>query len=94
MTATDGLQQLPDPTGPCVCAFDSEDRGGGHFELVQECEPACPVHSEHVYDPVLGMWMLRAEVSRERPERPTDPWAAALGQADVEGMQAWTGGAA
>lgn len=61
---------LPDPTGPCACSFDSEDRGGGHFELVQEYEPACPVHSEHLYDPVLGMWVLRDQVSPTRPERP------------------------
>lgn len=30
----------------CICSFESEDRGGGYSELVQEYEPACPVHGE------------------------------------------------
>jgi len=54
--------RLPDPTGGCVCSFESEDRGGGHSELVPEYEPACPVHSEHVYDPKTGVWVLRSEI--------------------------------
>lgn len=62
--------RLPDPAGGCACSFDSEDRGGGYSELVQEYEPACPEHSEHLYDPVLGVWVLRDQVSATRPERP------------------------
>lgn len=77
--------RLPDPTGGCVCSFESEDRGGGHSELVQEYEPACPEHSEHVYDPVLGMWVLRDQVSKTRPERPVE-------QADVKAVQPGEGG--
>jgi len=54
--------RLSHPKGGCVCSFESEDRGGGHSELVQEYEPACPVHSEHVYDPKTGVWVLRSEI--------------------------------
>lgn len=47
---------LPGPKDGCCCAWYSEDRGGGYFETIQEYDPACPEHSEHVYDPRTGMW--------------------------------------
>jgi hypothetical protein len=58
---------------------------------VPEYEPACPEHSEHVYDPIQGMWIVRTEVPA-KPERPTDPWAESLEQADVEAVQPGEGG--
>lgn len=57
--AAEVARVLPDPNGGCVCSFYSEDRGGGYSELVQEYEPACPVHSDHLYDPRTGVWILR-----------------------------------
>lgn len=58
---------LPTDLTKCICPWDSEDRGGGHSEIVAEYEPACPVHSEHVYDPRQGMWVERA--ARTLPKR-------------------------
>ena len=56
---------LPDPKGGCVCTAHSESRGGVYSEIVWEYEPACPEHSEHLYDPKIGVWVLRSEpVSR------------------------------
>lgn len=43
----------------CICAYHAEDRGGGYTEVVPEYEPSCPVHSEHLFDPRTGMWVLR-----------------------------------
>lgn len=59
------VQRLPRPEDGCVCSWESEDRGGGDSELVAEYEPACPVHSEHLYDPRTGVWVLRAKHDRE-----------------------------
>lgn len=61
--ATPVERVLPDPNAGCVCSWESEDRGGGCSELVAEYEPACPVHSEHLYDPRTGVWIERADVT-------------------------------
>lgn len=53
---------LPDPKGGCCCTWHSQDAGGGHTECLMEYEPACPEHSEHVYNPRTGIW--------ERAEEP------------------------
>lgn len=56
---------LPDPEEGCACDLTPEDRGGGHTELVGEMNPACPEHSDLVYDPKVGMWGLRSEIQHE-----------------------------
>lgn len=53
---------LPDPEGGCCCTWHAQDAGGGHTEYLMEYEPACPEHSEHVYNPRTGIWE-RAEES-------------------------------
>ena len=60
---------LPDPKGGCVCESYSEDRGGGYFELMVEYEPACPEHSEHVYNPRTGVWEHDATAHAEAAEQ-------------------------
>lgn len=45
------------PDDGCLCTPYSQDAGGGYFELLAEYEPACPVHSEHLYDPRTGAWV-------------------------------------
>lgn len=62
-------QVLPDPKGGCVCRSHSEDRGGGYFELMVEYEPACPEHSEHVYNPRSGVWEFDATARAEAAEQ-------------------------
>jgi hypothetical protein len=47
---------LPTPDNGCSCGWYSEDRGGGHHETMQEYDPACPIHSVHVYNPRTGVW--------------------------------------
>lgn len=49
-------QPLPRPGDGCQCTGYSQDAGGGHFEYLVEYEPACPEHSEHVYNPRTGVW--------------------------------------
>lgn len=55
----DALAATTLPTSGCSCTWHSEDRGGGYFETVVEYEPACPEHSEHVWNPRTQMWELR-----------------------------------
>jgi len=50
---------LPDPMGGCVCTPHDQDAGGGYVEHLLEYDPACPEHSEHLYDPRTGVWVLR-----------------------------------
>lgn len=72
---------LPDPAGGCVCTRYAEDRGGGYSETVGEYDPACPVHSFHVYDPRAGEWVApRGAAERvythRKPGRESHPaWA-------------------
>lgn len=61
-------RRLPVPSDGCVCGWHTQDAGGGYSETVPEYEPACPVHSEHVWDPRQGMWVSRDE-ERERIAR-------------------------
>lgn len=53
---------LPDPHGGCICPWypPSRDPAEPHisFPAEQEYEPACPVHSHHVYNPRTGAWDL------------------------------------
>lgn len=37
----------------CRCTYHSEDRGGGHSELMLEPEPTCPEHGRDLMAPVL-----------------------------------------
>ena len=66
---------LPDPEGGCCCTWHSQYAGGGHTEYLMEYEPACPEHSEHVYNPRTGIW-----------EHPTEPeWETEYGvRGDVD----------
>lgn len=48
--------RLPGPGDGCQCTGYSQDAGGGYFEHIDEYEPACPEHSEHVYNPRTGTW--------------------------------------
>ncbi|RDI32427.1 hypothetical protein DEU38_103160 [Rhodococcus sp. AG1013] len=52
---------LPDPNGGCVCTAHTQDAGGGYTEHLLEYEPACPEHSQHLYDPRLGEWIHRPD---------------------------------
>ena len=55
------------PTGDeCVCGWHNEERGGGGYvEVMQEYSPACPQHSEHLYDPKAQAWVLRSDTAVE-----------------------------
>lgn len=76
---------LPDPKGGCACRGYSEDHGAGYVEQMVEYEPACPEHSEHVYNPRTGVWDLsdpsRVQPSREELARAIDPsaWVSEFG---------------
>lgn len=63
---------LPDPKAGCACTPYSQDAGGGYFEHPLEYEPACPIHSAHVYDPIKGEWIDRgtADYGAEVSSRP------------------------
>lgn len=56
------MTALPMPEDGCACHPHDQDAGGGYTEHLLEYEPACPVHSHHVWDPTQGMW-----VDRPRP---------------------------
>lgn len=56
--------RLPRPGDGCQCSWHTQDAGGGHFETIQEYEPSCPEHSEHVYNPKAGVWESSASVDR------------------------------
>jgi len=60
---------LPDPAGGCVCEHYTENRGGVYSETMMEYEPACPEHSQHVYNPRTGVWELGATARAEAAER-------------------------
>lgn len=48
---------IPHPdSGECLCTAHEQDAGGGHREQLLEYDPACPQHSEHVYNPRKGEW--------------------------------------
>lgn len=46
-------------TDGCRCIPHWQDAGGGYTEFVLEYEPSCPEHSDHLYDPRTGEWVLR-----------------------------------
>ena len=52
---------LPLPGDGCSCTPHEQDAGGGYTEYLLEYEPACPEHSEHLWDPTQGAWVLRSE---------------------------------
>lgn len=62
------VERLPDPKGGCACHHHFQDAGGGYTEHIVEYEGACPVHSEHVYDPREGAWIFR------EPHQDRDWW--------------------
>lgn len=44
--------------GPvCTCIPHDQDAGGGYVEHLLEYDPACQMHSHHVYDPRRGYWV-------------------------------------
>jgi hypothetical protein len=51
------VRKLPTPADGCTCTPHSQDAGGGYTEHLLEYDPACPEHSEHVYDPHAGAWV-------------------------------------
>jgi hypothetical protein len=52
----------------CLCTAYSQDAGGGYFEPMVEQDPACPVHSEYVFDPKVAAWVHRESLAAV-PER-------------------------
>lgn len=81
---------LPTDLTKCICPWDSEDRGGGHSEIVAEYEPACPVHSEHVYDPRAGEWIACAPAILQGTPLPTLEQVAELARMKFGGpVEAW-----
>lgn len=52
----------------CLCTAYSQDAGGGYFEPLVEQDPACPVHSEYVFDPQVAAWVHRDSLDAA-PER-------------------------
>lgn len=63
-----GERTLPDPEGPCTCIPHWQDAGGGHTEFLLEYEPACPLHSHHVYNPRTGVWQLAVDTEAGDPD--------------------------
>lgn len=64
------------PTDGCSCTGYTEDRGGGYSEYMLEYDPACPEHSEHVWNPRKQMWTHATE-----PAPTTLPSVEAVAQA-------------
>ena len=52
---------LPLPGDGCSCTPHEQSAGGVYTEYLLEYEPACPEHSEHLWDPTQGVWVLRSE---------------------------------
>ena len=63
---------LPLPGDGCACTPHAQDAGGGYTEYLLEYEPACPEHSEHLWDPKQGVWVLRSEHDAEVAEKAWD----------------------
>jgi hypothetical protein len=71
------------PSEGCSCTGYSEDRGGGCFEYMVEYDPACPTHSEHVWNPRTQTWELpgrteaavKAEALRQAADELTPVYA-------------------
>ncbi|WP_029292241.1 hypothetical protein [Cellulomonas sp. HZM] len=70
----DPARILPDPTAGCCCIWHDQDAGGGYTETVVEYEPACPEHSEHLYDPRTGTWVLQPDPLRAGVEALADEY--------------------
>ena len=51
----------PLPGDGCSCTPHEQSAGGVYTEYLLEYEPACPEHSEHLWDPTQGAWVLRSE---------------------------------
>lgn len=54
---------LPD-ADECTCTIHEQDAGAGYREQLMEYDPACPEHSEHVYNPRKGEWERSAPADR------------------------------
>ena len=81
----------PDPMGGCACVNHLE----AHGEMTLEYNPACPEHSEHVYDPRTGAWEHSpesanlGEYDREEAHRRIEPFIAELTRSVTNETQAW-----
>lgn len=65
---------LPKVDGGCCCTPFSQSAGGVYTEYLLEYDPACPEHSEHVYNPRTGVWELpQWEREMLAPPAPTPP---------------------
>lgn len=53
------LSMLRPVVDRCLCEEHSQDAGAGYVEHLLEYDPACPEHSDHLYDPRSGTWIPR-----------------------------------
>lgn len=53
----------------CRCIPHWQDAGGGYTEYVPEYEPSCPEHSEHLWNPRTGEWVLRERSVTDEMDR-------------------------
>lgn len=65
---------LPMPGDGCLCTGHCQDYGG-YVEHLLQYEPACPEHSEHVWNPRTGIWEHASThpAPAEQPEQPVLP---------------------
>ena len=81
----------PDPMGGCACVSHLE----AHGETTMEYNPACPEHSEHVYNPRTGVWEHApesanpGEYDREEALRRIEPFIDELTRNVTNKTQAW-----
>jgi hypothetical protein len=69
---------LPKDLTACACHTHAQDAGAGFTEYTVEYEPACPIHSTHVYNPRTGQW-------RSLPDQVALAKAIGDGQREVPG---------
>jgi hypothetical protein len=53
------VSALPRPEDGCACIPHEQSVDPGYVEYIWEYDPACPEHSEHLYDPRSGVWIFR-----------------------------------
>lgn len=65
---------LPDPKGGCTCWLPPEEWDTSYYGIAEpgsqmEYDPACPEHSDHLYDPRSGEWVFRSVRDESEPVR-------------------------